>query len=57
MGHCGAREKRFWTKNEGLGSPQLGVGLGVEDGKKNMLTKIEIRGKVNDRKRAKGRGA
>jgi hypothetical protein len=27
------------------------------DGKKNMLTEIEIRGKVNDRKRARDGGS
>ena len=43
------------SKSSGRGNPQLGGGLGVEDGKKNMLTEIEIRGKVNDRKRARDR--
>ena len=32
MRRSGARERGFWTKNEGLGSPQLGGGLGVGGG-------------------------
>ena len=45
------------SKSSGRGNPQLGGGLGVEDGKKNMLTKIAILSRVNDRKRARDGGS
>lgn len=50
------------SKSSRRGNPQLGVGwVWVGDGKKNinknMLTEIEIRGKVNDRKRARDGGS
>ena len=56
MGCSGASEKEFWAKHGVLWSPQLGD-IGGEKINKNMLTKIAILSRVNDRKRAKGRGA
>ena len=44
MGRCGVREKGFWAKDEGLGSPQLGGGLGAGGGWKEKLKQKYVDG-------------